>query len=463
MKSLALAAFCCAAAAAAQVSPVVQTTQLVGGTTAHDVAIWVHPTDVTQSLVFSTNDQGGVVSYSLDGGNARNYVQLGLSKAVDVRYRFPLNFGFNDIVFSVDINGGISMTTPNPDGGQLSSLGAVTASGLPPSAGALYFNPRTLELSAFLGSSGGLLKQFSVTDDGSGGVAITLVRNLTLPKAIDGLAADDRTGQLFVAFGSAGLFRLPADADGGNTLLEVDNLDAGHLVSPAGIAFRYGPGSSGNLIVTSLTGPNFSVYSLGPGFPFLTSFTIVSDAGTPSGVPASSGIEIVPLSLGAPFASGLVLVADPQHTTNKLVQWGEIASLNVPALGTSPTLDPRTSWGLRGTSDAGSNRCPIDAGTTSSDGGGLDGGPTDGGPADGGPTDGGRTDGGDAGAEDAGPTDAGCNSGGTPGGVIPIGPGGDFPPDPKTPCGCGEVNMFFPLAALGWMLRPILRRRRSKE
>src|SRR5690242_16492067 len=56
---------------------------------ARDLAVWIHPTDVSQSLIVATDQLSGVVLFQLDGGfvTQNNAFQ---PISVDLRYNFPL-------------------------------------------------------------------------------------------------------------------------------------------------------------------------------------------------------------------------------------------------------------------------------------------------------------------------------------------------------------------------------------
>jgi 3-phytase len=67
---------------------------------ADDVAIWVHPTDPTLSLVIGSNHEsrrGGVQVFELSG-KERQFVELDRINGVDVRYGFRLGSQSVDLV-----------------------------------------------------------------------------------------------------------------------------------------------------------------------------------------------------------------------------------------------------------------------------------------------------------------------------------------------------------------------------
>ena len=176
----------------------------------------------------------------------------------------------------------------------------------------------------------------------------------------------------------------------------------------------------------------FPVYALATGFPFVTSFTVVAnpDAGI-RGATNTRGIDVMPLSLGAPYDQGLFVAQDQLDTNYKLIAWEQVAGATAPRLSIDTRLDPRT-WT---TADAGD----ADAGAKCTVPRAVDSGVGDGGT---GPIDAGNCPSGTGGAGGS----AGV------GGGLPSATGGGNAEEPKG-CGCNQAGLLVPLAALAWLLR----------
>src|ERR1700687_1651614 len=84
----------CLGAARAQTPPLVpasgQTYPNTNG--AVDVAIWIHPTDVRQSVIIGTDRFAGLLVYGLDGQQLSSALP-GHMNSVDLRYNFRLDGG----------------------------------------------------------------------------------------------------------------------------------------------------------------------------------------------------------------------------------------------------------------------------------------------------------------------------------------------------------------------------------
>lgn len=465
MKLLTLAMVVVTGSALAQVGARVETPASASGpTAANDTAIWVHPTDPGKSLVFGTDRIiPGLSTYALDGTLRQQLPNLGLTFAVDVRYGVSLGTGTSDVVLAATLDGTYRLLSVDRDAGFLGLVDTgPTATGGNVSAASLYYSPLTKALIVFVADTTGKLRHYSVTSNGSGKLASTLVRTLTLQGQVDGIAADDPSEELYLTIANRGLYRLQAPSDGITTPTLIESIDAGRLGGAAGVAVYYTADAGGYVIVSASQTSRFNIYSLGTGA-FLSSFNIIaSDAGIPA-VTGSRGIDVMNLPLGTTFGKGLFVAHDPNNSPTgpnyKLVGWDDVVVATGPAVTVDTRFDPRTfRLGDAGRPDAGKVdagiKCVVpmvDAGTN--DGGGVDAG--------------------DAGEVDAGPSsdagfDAGCisgtgggggSNGGVGGGLPPIPTGGGGGTDMPMGCGCGQVELLAPLAALAWLLR----RRRAKE
>lgn len=443
MKAVALSLSLLAGSAFAQAVATASTAPITTPTAANDTAIWIHPTNVGQSLVYGTDQFGtGLSAYFLDGGLAE-LINIGPTRAVDVRYGVKIGARLTDVVLAVNTNGDFRLHAVDPDGGRLSAIDtAATNSGSNANAAALSFNPVDRTLMIFVSDFAGNLRHFRAVDDGLGRLAVTLQRTIALGNSVEGIAADDRAQRLFVTIANRGLFTL-AVANGGSIVPSlVDSSDAGRLGGAKGVALYFTAGG-GYIIASASQTSRFPVYSLATGFPFVTSFTIVADGGM-KGATNTQGIEVTPLSLGAPFTKGLFVAHDALNTNYKLVGWDDIAGVTTPVLTVDTRVDPRMPLVDAGTPDAGT-KCVVPMVTDGGDGGELDGG-------DAGDCVSGAGGGGGSGAGGGTSGSGGGTSSGSGGGITG-GSGGGAPPEEPKGCGCGNAGLLVPLAALAWLIR----------
>jgi myo-inositol-hexaphosphate 3-phosphohydrolase len=350
------------------VSPSGQTAPVPSSNGARDLAVWIHPTDTSQSLIVATDQITGVVLFQLDGGFvAQNSASQPI--AVDLRYNFPLA-GQRIALIAVSqrvTNGRIgTFTIISTDGGVqiqdvsvLSNITNVTPSrniaGL-----AMYRSPISGNYYAFITDTDGGLQEWQLFDDGTGRVNGSRVRTLSLSSAAEGCVADDLNSQLYVAEEAVGIWKIGAEPDAGTTRVLIDSTDGGHLAAPVkGLALYRTRTGSGYLVASSQGDLTYAVYRREPGNAYLGSFQV--DAGT--GVPLlkTNGLDVSNFGLGASFPEGVFIAqnatsADSNTGPNfKLVPWGVIAQAFYPNLAIDPTFDPRLDGTDGGTPDGGTD------------------------------------------------------------------------------------------------------------
>jgi 3-phytase len=354
------------------VSPSGQTASVPSANGARDLAVWIHPTDVSQSLIVASDQFSGVVLFQLDGGFLTQNTAL-LPIAVDLRYNFPLGGQRIALIAASQRvpNGMIGTFTISTDGGaQLQDVSVLSnITNVTPGASiaglAMYRSPVSGNTYAFVTDTDGGLQEWQLFDDGTGRVNGSRVRTLSLSSAAEGCVADDLNGQLYVAEEAVGIWKIGAEPDAGTTRVLIDSTDGGHLAAPVkGLALYRTRTGSGYLVASSQGNLTYAVYKREPGNAYVGSFQV--DAGV--GPLKTNGLDVSNFGLGALFPEGVFIAQNASPTDSnigpnfKLVPWGVIARAFYPNLAIDPTFDPR----LEG----------MDAGTTD---GGTDGGPSGGG------------------------------------------------------------------------------------
>src|SRR5258707_14636752 len=100
------------------VSPSGQTAAVPSSNGARDLAVWIHPTDPSQSLIVASDQLAGVVLFQLDGGFVTQNTAV-QPIAVDLRYNFPLGGQRIALIAASQLfsNGRIGTFTISTDGG----------------------------------------------------------------------------------------------------------------------------------------------------------------------------------------------------------------------------------------------------------------------------------------------------------------------------------------------------------
>jgi 3-phytase len=347
------------------VSPSGQTAAVPSSNGARDLAVWIHPTDVNQSLIVASDQNSGVVLFQLDGGFLTQNSAL-QPIAVDLRYNFPLAGQRIALIAASQRvpNGMIGTFTIGTDGGaQLQDVSVSSnITNVTPGANiaglAMYRSPISGNYYAFITDTDGGLQEWQLFDDGTGRVNGSRVRTLSLSSAAEGCVADDLNSQLYVAEEAVGIWKIGAEPDAGSTRVLIDSTDGGHLAAPVkGLALYRTRTGSGYLVASSQGNLTYAVYKREPGNAYVGSFQV--DAGV--GLLKTNGLDVSNFGLGTAFPEGVFIAQnafsnDPNLGSNfKLVPWGVIARAFYPNLAIDPTFDPRLDGTDGGTPDGGTD------------------------------------------------------------------------------------------------------------
>jgi myo-inositol-hexaphosphate 3-phosphohydrolase len=329
------------------------------GDSADDTAIWINPTDRSQSTVIGVDKLpgGGLSVYDLTGHEKYFYPVERLNN-VDIRYNVPLGSSRATIVGATNRdNGRVDFWKVNEADGSLTSVGSMPTSSaiLTPRGFSMYHSPISGKYYAFV-TDRGHTDQY-LLDGSSGQITGTLVRQMLLHGPTEGLVADDFYGRLYVAQEDiGGVARYGAEPGDPITSTFIDTTvdnptDPGHIVQDAkGLSMYYGKDGAGYIILASQGGNSFDVYDRGDNA-WKGEFAIVDcpQYGTDK-VTAIDGQDVTNVNLGPAFPEGMLATQDDQHPgTNqnyKYVPWQSIAS----GLGliVDTTFDPRSIGAIPG-------------------------------------------------------------------------------------------------------------------
>jgi 3-phytase len=351
------------------VTPSAETTPVPSSSdAADDTAIWIHPTDPSQSMVIGTDklSTGGVGVYDLSGRQLHFYPH-GSMNNVDLRYNFPLGSARIALVGVTERNvesTGVRFYKVNVADRSLTEVGRISTPGRPRGF-AMYHSPVSGKYHAFVHDfNTNVVTQFEL-DGSNGSVRGTAVRSFDNGDSSEGISADDELQRVYVSEEKVGLWRYGAEPGHGSTRTLVDRTVAtgGRIVENVkNSAIYYGRQGTGYLIVSSQGGSNFLIYNRGDNA-FVGSFKIV-DGGGVDGVNGQDGIDVTNFPLGPSYPAGLFTSQDHNNTNagngnsgnqnHKLVSWQRIADAFSPRLLVDTTFDPRQV----GAEDAGGDPGP---------------------------------------------------------------------------------------------------------
>ena len=332
------------------VTPTVETAPMPNsGDASDDPAVWVHPTNPSQSLVIGTdgtNGKGGLGVYDMSGRQLQYIRNGGDHNNVDVRYNFRLSGRTVSLVAaSRPGQNDIAIYAVNESTRRLEEVGSFKAGVRRAYGLAMYQSAETGKHYVFVNDPEGHVEQWELRDNGNGRVGASRVRAFKVGLTSEGMVADDQLGFLYVADEFTGtIWKYGAEPSDGTSRTLVDSA-AGHLTPDVeGLAIYYAADGGGYLIASSQGSNDYTVYEREGGNDFITRFDIAAGNGIDS-VTDTDGIDVVSVSLGSGFGAGAFLAQDGsnngQNINFKLVPWQQIADRSGGALGIDTTQDPR--------------------------------------------------------------------------------------------------------------------------
>jgi 3-phytase len=318
-------------------------TQAFGGEE-DDIAIWIHPTDTSQSKVIGTvkTSSSSLVVYNLSG-QAVQTVSVPNVNNVDLRYNFLLSGQPTAILAGSNRSSdSISLYRIDSQTGLLTNVAARTIStGLDIYGCAMYVSPTTGKTYVFVSSESGAVQQWELRDAGGGKVDATQVRSFSVGSKVEGIVADDELGVLYVGEENVGIWKYSAEPGGGSSRTRVDTTGSGGNVSAdvEGLAIYYAAGGKGYLLASSQGSNDFSVYRREGNNAYLGDFKLVASGGIDA-VSDTDGIDVTNFPLGSQFPQGM-FVAQDNNDNFKFVRWNAITSAFGGTLSIDTSWDPR--------------------------------------------------------------------------------------------------------------------------
>jgi 3-phytase len=333
------------------VAPVAETDPVPSpGDAADDIAIWVHPSDKTKSVIVGTNKQhggkGGLYVYGLDGKLISSVPGKRMNN-VDMRYGFTLAGKKCDLFAATNRDDErADFFVIDPDSRKLTPVGSIALgkksalSGFTDPYGiALAQDRKNGTFYVIVSDRYRLVAQFELAEN-EGRVAGKLVRLWDEKRTIEGMVADDVHGCVYLGAESGGIIRyatrpalasLPAKA--GEPPADRRTIDttgpAGHLaVDVEGLALYETTGGGGYLLASSQGNSRFVIYDR-KTLAYLATFRIrPNEKKKIGGVTDTDGIDAVSGNLGPLFPLGAFIAQDGDngdlHQNFKIVSWTDL-------------------------------------------------------------------------------------------------------------------------------------------
>jgi 3-phytase len=305
--------------------------------------IWLHPSDLTQSVIVGMDDNTGVGLYDLDGNLLSFDETYGALGGSDLRY------GYGDRREAVIAAAGKDETrihyfTIEPDSRALIHLGE-SETGIRLEGVCLYRSPLTQTLYVIAFSEYGEVEQYALTED-DGEITASLARAINVGGELEGCAVDDALRRLYFSEGENLVWRYGAEPEDGIQRHIVD-FSGGHIAGEIeGLALYLTGGTAGYLIVSNESANTLLLYERTGDNAFVGEFKVVA-SDTIDSVSEPAGLAVTGLPLDARFPEGLFVTSDdvnskPNANSNwKLVSWADVAK--GLELKVDTAYDPRSS------------------------------------------------------------------------------------------------------------------------
>ncbi|OZG72423.1 3-phytase [Hahella sp. CCB-MM4] len=317
------------------------------GDAADDPAFWLHPTDVSKSMIIATNKQGGLMAYDLQG-NLLQFLEGGEPNNIDLRTEvrdwdnttFSLAATSNrelntialyQIVEATDTQSPIQPL--NAVGNNVHAEAAQLISGVDEVYGLCMYQAVDGTPYVFVNGKNGQIEQWRLTTSETG-IEGAVVRTLTVATQPEGCVADDTDGKLYVGEEDVGIWVFDADESADTSATQFAKVDGKHLVADVEGLTIFDNGAEKFLIASSQGNNTYVLYDLLNNGDYIGTFAIIGDdsAGI-DGASDTDGIDVISANLGADYPEGMFIAQDwynidkryqLENQNFKLASWKDI-------------------------------------------------------------------------------------------------------------------------------------------
>jgi 3-phytase len=302
------------------------------GDAADDPAIWIHPTDPSQSTIIGTDKKGGLVVYDL-AGKQLQYVADGTPNNVDIRAGFQLGGQTVALVTtSKDNDDTIGIYRIDPATRRLENVAARVISTGATYGSCMYHSAKTNAFYYFVTGKDSVVEQWELFATASGQVDAKMMRSFSVGTQIEACVADDQLGYLYIGEEDVGIWKYAAEPDVGDSRVLVDKTGAnGYLTADVeGLTIAYNRSGSGYLLASSQGENAYTIYQRAGNNAYVRTFKVVA-GNSIDGTEDTDGIDVTTANLGPAFPNGVFIAQDGKNDNAnqnfKLVPWQQIAGI----------------------------------------------------------------------------------------------------------------------------------------
>lgn len=307
------------------------------GDAADDAEIWRNADAPDQSRIFATDKKRGLMVLDL-AGKLLQFFEIGRLNNVDLRDGWGVAGGTGKVLVALSDRSklGITFFALDPKTLAVSHLerSFVDAGVGDPYGLCLYRSRKTQILHAFVTGKDGQVRQFALSPSSEGEVQASLVRSFAVGSIAEGCVADERSGALYIAEETKGIWRYGAEPDTGEARVMIAAVDGKDIVEDIEGLTLAQSGETGGYLVASIQGNNtFALISL-PDEKLTVRFRITANAGVDA-VTGTDGVAVAAGDFGPDFPQGVLIAQDDENeggtTQNfKIVSWAAVLA-NLPA------------------------------------------------------------------------------------------------------------------------------------
>lgn len=297
-----------------------------------DPAIWIHPEDVTKSLIVGTdkNIDGGLFVFDLNGKIVNKVLGLKRPNNVDIQYGLNFQNQKIDIAVTTERNQNKIRIYSLPD---MKEVGAIDVfegeAEKDPMGIALYKAPNTQEIYAIVGRKSGpngtYLWQYKLYED-QGKIVGKVVRKFgsySGKKEIEAIAVDNELGYIYYSDEQFGIRKYYADPQKGNEELALFGQND-FLEDMEGISIYKTGDKTGYILISNQQKNTFNIYKREGEA--IDSHKHVKIAEIPVSTIFSDGSEVSNVNFGEKFPKGL-FVAMSEGKVFHIYDWREIQKI----------------------------------------------------------------------------------------------------------------------------------------
>jgi 3-phytase len=290
------------------------------GDAADDPAFWLHPTDVSKSLIIATNKKGGLMAYSLDGSEVQ-YLNEGKPNNVDIRnvtdqngtiisLAAASNREHNTIAFYKIVDGATPIQQFNAVGENVHNDAPELISNVDEVYGLCMYQDTDGTPYVFINGKDGQVEQWQLTVS-SIGVEGEVVRTLSVDSQPEGCVADDETGKLYLGEEDVAIWAFDAHPQADKTATLFAEIDGKSLVADVEGLTLYDNGTDKYLIASSQGNNTYTMYDLNNNKALVGVFAITGDDSIGvDGASDTDGIHAVAVNLGSDYPQGIFIAQD---------------------------------------------------------------------------------------------------------------------------------------------------------